>query len=43
MFKDGGREIAYFVDGMAEGAAKFYDENGKEEDRFYKDGELVKQ
>ena len=38
---DGSREIAYFVDGEAEGAAKFYDKNGNEEDRFYKDGELV--
>ena len=39
---DGGREIAYYVDGKAEGAAKYYDKNGNEEDRFYKNGKLVK-
>ena len=40
---DGSREIAYYVDGKAEGAAKYYDQNGNEEDRFYKNGELVEQ
>ena len=40
---DGSREIAYWVDGYREGAAKYYDENGNEEDRFYKDGYLVEQ
>ena len=39
---DGSREIAYWVDGKKEGAAKYYDENGNEQDRFYKNGELVK-
>ena len=38
---DGNREIAYYVDGNKEGAAKFYDKNGNEQDRFYKYGELV--
>ena len=32
---DGSREIAYRVDGKREGAAKYYDENGNEYDRFY--------
>ena len=32
---DGSREIAYYVDGEKEGVAKYYDQNGKEEDRFY--------
>ena len=40
---DGSREIAYYVDDKKEGAAKYYDENGNEQDRFYKDGELVEQ
>ena len=40
---DGSREIAYYVDDNKEGAAKYYDENGKEEDRFYKNDELVEQ
>ena len=40
---DGSREIAYYVDGKAEGAAKYYDKNGNEQDRFYKNGELVEQ
>ena len=40
-WKDGSREIAYYVDHKKEGAAKYYDENGNEEDRFYKNGELV--
>ena len=40
---DGSREIAYWVDWKKEGAAKYYDENGNEEDRFYKNGELVEQ
>ena len=39
---DGSREIAYYVDTWTkEGAAKYYDENGNEEDRFYKNGKLV--
>ena len=38
---DGSREIAYYVDGKKEGAAKYYDENGNEEDRFYKNNKLV--
>ena len=40
-WKDGSREIAYYVDGKAEGAAKYYDENGNEQDRFYKNGNWV--
>ena len=41
---DGSREIAYWVAGKGkEGAAKYYDKNGNEEDRFYKNGELVEQ
>ena len=40
---DGSRQIAYWVDGKREGAAKYYDENGNEEDRFYEDDELVEQ
>ena len=40
---DGSREIAYWVYGNKEGAAKYYDENGNEEDRFYKNGYLVEQ
>ena len=35
---DGSREIAYRVDGKKEGAAKYYDQNGNEQDRFYKNG-----
>ena len=42
-WKDGSREIAYRVDGKREGAAKYYDKNGNEEDRFYKNGKLVEQ
>ena len=42
-FADGSREIAYYVKDKREGAAKYYDKNGKEENRFYKDGYLVKQ
>ena len=40
---DGSREIAYYVGWRKkEGAAKYYDKNGNEEDRFYnKYGELV--
>ena len=38
---DGSREIAYRVDGDREGAAKYYDENGNEQDRFYKNDRLV--
>ena len=38
---DGSREIAYWVAGKGrQGAAKYYDRNGNEEDRFYKDDEL---
>ena len=40
---DGSREIAYYVDDKKEGAAKYYDKNGNEQDRFYKNGKLVKQ
>ena len=39
---DGSREIAYYVDGDKEGAAKYYDKNGNQEDRFYKNDKLVK-
>ena len=39
---DGSREIAYYVDGKKEGAAKYYDKIGNEEDRFYDDDKLVK-
>ena len=42
-WEDGSREIAYWVDDKKEGAAKYYDENGNEQDRFYKNGELFKQ
>ena len=38
---DGSRFIAYWVDDKKEGAAKYYDENGNEQDRFYKKGKLV--
>ena len=41
-WKDGSREIAYRVDWKKEGAAKYYDKNGNEQDRFYKNDELVK-
>ena len=41
VFKDGSREIAYFVDGKKKGAAKYYDKNGNEQDRFYRNNELV--
>ena len=40
---DGSRETAYYVDGKKEGAAKFYDKNGKEQGRFYKGNWLVEQ
>ena len=41
---DGSREIAYYDDvNGKEGAAKYYDQNGNEQDRFYEYGELVKQ
>ena len=33
--------VTYYVDDKREGAAKYYDEDGNEEDKFYKDGELV--
>ena len=42
-WEDGSREIAYYVEGWKEGAAKYYDENGNEQNRFYKDGKLVEQ
>ena len=42
-WEDRSREIAYYVDRKKEGAAKYYDKNGNEEDRFYKNDELVKQ
>ena len=36
VWADGGREIAYYVGWRKkEGAAKYYDKNGNEEDRFY--------
>ena len=39
---DGSREIAYYVDTWKkEGAAKYYDQNGNEQDRFYKNNKLV--
>ena len=38
---DGSREIAYWVAQRREGAAKYYDKNGKEEDRFYENDKLV--
>ena len=37
-YLDGSREIAYRVNDKKEGAAKYYDKNGNEQDRFYKDG-----
>ena len=40
---DGSREIANWVAGYKEGAAKYYDKNGNEQDRFYKDNKLVEQ
>ena len=43
VWADGSREIAYYVDDYTkEGAAKYYDKNGNEEGRFYKNGKLVK-
>ena len=42
-WEDGSREIAYWVDWKKEGAAKYYDQNGNEEDRFYKNDKLVEQ
>ena len=43
-FRDGSREIAYRVNHLTkEGAAKYYDQNGNEHDRFYKKGKLVEQ
>ena len=33
--------IAYYVDGKKEGAAKYDDQNGNEQDRFYKNNRLV--
>ena len=41
-YYDGSREIAYWVDGNKKGAAKYYDKNGNEQDRFYKNNKLVK-
>ena len=38
-WKNGDRQIAYFVDGKEEGKAKFYYKDGTEEDRFFKDDE----
>ena len=40
---DGSREIAYYVDGDKEGAAKYYDQNGNEQERFYRNGKLIEQ
>ena len=41
-WEDGSREIAYYVGWRKkEGAAKYYDKNGNEEDRFYKNNKLV--
>ena len=42
-WEDGSREIAYYVDHKREGAAKYYDKNGNEQDRFYKKNKLVEQ
>ena len=39
---DGSRQIKYYVKDKKEGAAKYYDKNENEEDRFYKNGRLVK-
>ena len=38
---NGSREIAYWVDDKKEGAVKYYDKNGNEQDRFYKNNKLV--
>ena len=40
---DGSREIVYYVGSKKEGAAKYYDQNGEEEDRFYRNNKLVEQ
>ena len=40
-WKNGDREIAYYVYNKREGKAKFYYKDGIEEDRLYKDGEIV--
>ena len=40
-WENGSREIAYWVDGKKEGAAKYYDWYGNEQDRFYKNGNWV--
>ena len=40
-WEDGSREIAYYVDNNIEGAAKYYDKNGNEQDIFYKNGYRV--
>ena len=33
--------IAYYANEWKDGAAKYYDNNGNEQDRFYKNDELV--
>ena len=38
---NGDREIAYCVNNRREGKAKYFYKDGREEDRFYKDGKRV--
>ena len=38
---DGSREISYIINDKKEGAAKYFDKNGKERDMFYVDDERV--
>ena len=42
-WKNGNREIAFYVDDKEEGQAKFYYKDKTEEDRLYKDGKRVKE
>ena len=41
--EDGDREVAFFVDNKREGKAKYYSKDGTEQDRLYKDDEIVKE
>ena len=39
---DGSKQVGNYIDGKNEGSAMYYDKNGKKENRFYKDGKIVK-
>ena len=42
-WKNGGKEIGLRIDDKKEGLFKYYDKEGKHQDRVYENGKLVKQ